>query len=165
MLDDRPVLRERILATATFSGIALATVFALDFIVTGGFDLGARRSASTYFEPLLAASITAPPPSSTVTALAWTDPSVLYDPRIIEEAPPVADLIDAGATNEPGEQIAAPSEEQLYREIEALYAEQDARAAQATADIERLTARSDDDAQPIYDARDLNPDPTAPDTQ
>jgi hypothetical protein len=164
MLDDRPALRERILATATFSGIALATVFALDFIVTGGFDLGARRSASTYFEPLLAASITAPPPSTTVTAVAWTDPSVLNDPRMIEEAPPVADLIGAAATTEPGEQIVAPSEEQLYREIEALYAEQDARA-QAADDIERLTARSDDHAQPIYDARDLNPDPTAPDTQ
>ncbi len=165
MLDDRPVLRERILASATFAGIAFGTLFALDFIVTGGFDFGAQRSASTYADPYGVASdaiIAQPPGASTVTPLA------LIDPTIIDTPPPTTeDLGDATAADQASDDSAAPSEDQLQREIAELYERQDQRAASAAdpyAGAEDAPA-ADEDAPVPYDDRDLRHDPTAPDTE
>ncbi|MBL8545724.1 MAG: hypothetical protein JNL81_04630 [Hyphomonadaceae bacterium] len=44
MLDDNPVLKERLMACGAFAGIALFAIAAVDVMVTGGFDLGAARA-------------------------------------------------------------------------------------------------------------------------
>jgi hypothetical protein len=38
MLEDRPILKDRLLALATFSGIAIAAVSGFELVITGGFD-------------------------------------------------------------------------------------------------------------------------------
>lgn len=156
MLDDRPKLREGLLATATFAAIAIGTLGALDFIVTGGFDFGARRTASSYGSPLVGASVlAAEPPASTITAMTWSAPEAVDEEQTAE------DLLDAAA--EPGEGVAAPSEDQLYREIAQLYLEQDAHEDEAE---DALTGAllGGGDMQAPYDERDLRPDPNAPDS-
>lgn len=157
MLDDRSKLREGLLATATFAAIALGTLGALDFIVTGGFDFGARRTASSYGSPLVGASVlAAEPPASTITAVTWSAPQAVNEEQTAE------DLHAA----EPGEGVAAPSEDQLYSEIAQLYLEQDARADedQAMDAGERTLRGGVDEAPALYDVRDLRPDPNAPDS-
>ena len=166
MTDERPLRHERLWAAATFAGIGLATLMALDFLVTGGFDFGAQRSRSSPVDPLGANVVAAPAPS-TVTALAWTDPAVAdpIDPAMADKAQPAEEASEESA-DEPTADVAAPSEDELYREIANLNAEQDARAAHGA---EREQAQVLDDAEAdepaLYDERDLNPDPTAPDSQ
>ena len=167
MPDERPVRRERLWAAATFAGIGLATVAALDFLVTGGFDYGAQRRASTYVDPLGASAVAAQAPDSTVTALGWADPAIAdpIDSAIVDDAPPAEELIE-GSADEAGDDIAAPSEDDLYREITRLYTEQDERGAQTAEDDEvQVLDEADEGEPPLYDERDLNPDPSAPDSQ
>ena len=164
MPSKKPVRRERLWAVATFAGIALATVAALDFLVTGGFDFAAQRTTSTYADPLT--DVAAPAPASAVTALAWSDP-VLADPvepALAEDALPAEELIE-GSADEPDHDVAAPSEDELYREIARLYAEQDERAARAAEEEAQALQDAEEDEAPLYDERDLNPDPSAPDSE
>jgi hypothetical protein len=44
MLEDNPILKQRLLALGAFSGIAVFAVAALDVMVTGGFDFGPGRT-------------------------------------------------------------------------------------------------------------------------
>jgi hypothetical protein len=164
MPDERSARRERLWAVATFAGIGLATVAALDFLVTGGFDFGAQRTTSTYADPLTA--VAAPAPASAVTALAWSDPAIAdpVEPALADDALPVEELIE-GSADEPAHDIDAPSEDELYREITRLYAEQDERAAQAAEEEAQALQDAEEDEAPLYDERDLNPDPSAPDSE
>ncbi|MGH6951463.1 MAG: hypothetical protein ACREH4_11345 [Vitreimonas sp.] len=163
MLDDQPIVRERLLATATFAAIALGTLAALDFLVTGGFDFGARRTASSYGSPLIGASspiLGAEPADSTVTALAWSDPLAVEEKEQTAE-----EQLDPAAATEPGG--TAPSGDQLYRAIAQLYLDQDASEDETvrTSDGERGLEGGDDGIQALYDERDLRPDPNAPDSE
>lgn len=157
MPDDRRKLRECLLATATFAAIGLATVGALDFLVTGGFDPGARRTASTYGSPLIGASVplAEAEPASTVTAVMWTDPVAVDEVELAED-----DMFDAAS--EPGE--AAPSGDQLTQEIAELYLEdapEDADEADDAAPVESALSGGDI----FFDPLDLLPDPNAPDSE
>jgi hypothetical protein len=164
MLDNRPILRERLLAAATFVAIGFGTLAALDFIVTGGFDYGARRTSSSYGSPLIGANagIAAEPAPSTVTTVVWTDP-------LAAEEAAADDLADAAETPAPDEAQTALSEDQLYRDIEQLYLGEETSAAEdetvATSGDESALHGGDDSAQTLYDARDLMPDPNAPDSE
>ena len=161
MPDDRRKLRERLLAAATFAAIGLATLGALDFLVTGGFDPGARRTASTYGSPLIGASVPlsdAEQPAPTVTAVTWIDPEAVDEVEQTDET-----LLDAAA--EPGEAVAAPSEDRLNQEIAELYLE-DARENEDEAEDAAPTESALSDGNDIfYDPLDLLPDPNAPDSE
>jgi hypothetical protein len=135
MLEDRPVLRERILATATFGGIALATAMALDVLVTGGIEFLPKPQPIHFIDPFAYAGISdarADAPSAITTAVTWNeqlpiDEAAMGTISIDEEALPPEELTgDANA--QVGGGFVAPSEAELHREIAALYAEQDARA-------------------------------------
>jgi hypothetical protein len=45
MLDDNPVLKERLMAFGAFAGIGLFAVAAVDVMITGGFDFGPARAS------------------------------------------------------------------------------------------------------------------------
>jgi hypothetical protein len=51
MLDDNPVLRERLMAFGAFAGIAVFAVAAVDVMVTGGFDFGPGRAPYNREQP------------------------------------------------------------------------------------------------------------------
>lgn len=51
MLDDNPVLRERLMAFGAFAGIAVFAVTAVDVMVTGGFDFGPGRAPYNRGQP------------------------------------------------------------------------------------------------------------------
>ena len=153
MLEDRPVLKDRLYAVATFGGIALATAMAFDFMVTGGFDFGARRTQSTYTDPFAFASaatssgISAWAPEANAHEVSWTAPMPLDDVTT-EDTPP----LDGDSTSSAvATQYAAPSEDELYREITALYEAQD-----ATQDEMDSRAYTEDEA-------DVEPPPEKPD--
>ena len=126
MLEDRPVLKDRLYAFATFGGIALATAMAFDFMVTGGFDFGAQRSQSTYTDPFAYASaaassaVSAWAPEANAHEVSWTTPMPIDEPAAGETE------LDGDSTGRAvAAEYAAPSEDELYREIAALYAQQD----------------------------------------
>lgn len=154
MLEDRPVLKDRLYAVATFGGIALATAMAFDFMVTGGFDFGAQRSQSTYTDPFAFASSAA---SSAVSALApeanarevsWTSPMPLDE--VATEDPQQLDGDSTGSAV--AAQYAAPSEDELYREITALYEAQDATQNEMDA---RAYADDEPEAEPVPEKPDV----------
>jgi|SRR5262245_7422910 len=137
MRHHRPPRREFLLATATFGAIALGTLLALDLLVTGGFEMTPPRTHPTYYTPLLARSAPVAPMEAEgdVAAVGWTQASPL-DPAQSEPDDAQAEPQEAQAT-QPGAdtagesaQVAAPSDDDVYREIEALFAVQDARAQQ-----------------------------------
>src|SRR5688572_23042707 len=93
MANDRSVRKERLLALATFGGIALATAMAIDFLVTGGFEIVPQRQHSPYVDPFAFASVSEASasdwtPQGTTTEVAWTDPLLVED----AEAAPSEDL-------------------------------------------------------------------------
>ena len=51
MLDNNPVLRERLMAFGAFAGIAVFAVAAVDVMVTGGFDFGPGRAPYNREQP------------------------------------------------------------------------------------------------------------------
>lgn len=51
MLDDNPVLKERLMALGAFAGIGLFAVAAVDVMITGGFDFGPGRASSGRDQP------------------------------------------------------------------------------------------------------------------
>jgi hypothetical protein len=51
MLDDKPVLRERLMAFGAFAGIAVFAFAAVDTMVTGGFDFGPGRAPYNRGQP------------------------------------------------------------------------------------------------------------------
>ncbi len=156
MLEDRPVLKDRLLATATFGGIALATAMAIDFLVTGGFEMLPPPTPSHYIDPFAYAGVAdarAETPSATTTAVAWNDPLLIEEQT---DAPPPEDLV-GDAEAQVGGGAVGPSEDDLYREIAALYASQDAQARaaeQRRADDAYVdeSAYEDAEAQPYEEA-------------
>jgi hypothetical protein len=129
MPEPHPARRERLLAMATFGGIALATMWALDFLVTGGFDIAVRRSSSHYVD------LIAPAPTSEQApeGAANTEAAPLSSAPAAPAAAPLAgehgDVARADVANYIG-----PSVDELYREIAALYAEQDATPSAGSGD-------------------------------
>ncbi|HEX8902034.1 hypothetical protein [Vitreimonas sp.] len=127
MLDDRPVLKERLLACAVFGAIAVGVVAASDLMITGGFDFpSAERDAladtPNYFQIAAEAWSENWTPEAQVRPAAWTGAappeahytSYDYEPQTL-----------VGAADEQALQFdryQAPSEEELRREIAELYA-------------------------------------------
>lgn len=139
MLENKPVLRERLLAAATFAGIALATIMALDFMVTGGFQFRSPRTPEPDFQPFAQSTVddvqSYRPRTGAASPVLWHEPMALDG----DPPPQPAGELAGGPDTDIGPRTAdaeaafdavqAPSEDELYREIDELYAAQDARAA------------------------------------
>lgn len=153
-------------AAAAFSGIALVSAVSLDLMVTNGWQIDPPPSqvrtseASPSYIAMMDGGWRSDYSYSTVS---WSDPM-----PIDEGAPaPVERLDGAVDATDPSYRTAqynAPSEEELYQEIAALYAEQDARAAeraaaQAEEDMRAVETVTDENYRTV--STDLEPDPVS----
>lgn len=134
MLENHPVLRDRLLALATFSGIAIGGVSGFDLVITGGFD---------FISP--GAEVREVAPSSYVQVIdaPWPD-----EGRVValssneymfagEAAAATLDDLAGGAADQSapdGGYPPAPDEEELSASIEALYEASGATAYEPVAD-------------------------------
>ncbi len=125
MLEHRPVLKERLLACAVFGALGIGVLAASDVMVTGGFDLpsterGAHADTPNYFQ--IAADTWSERMSSDAhvqdaawnEALPWDADYASYEAETLVGA---ADDADASFS-----QYQGPTEEELRREIAAMYA-------------------------------------------
>lgn len=127
MLDDRPILKDRLLALATFSGIAIAAVSGVEMVIGGGFDfvmpgqeiraVGPSSYVRVVDQPWSAEPTRLVPLSSNEYMFAGEDTP--YTTERLVGAAEDSDLPRGG--------YPAQSEEELYANIEALYARQDAQ--------------------------------------
>lgn len=125
MLEHRPVLRERLLACAVFGAIAIGVVAAGDVMVTGGFDFpsmerGAHANTPNFFQTASLSWDDWAPQADARTFEARTVMAVDDSAEYFAESEDLAGADDGGAIALSS--YIAPSEEELRREIEALYA-------------------------------------------
>lgn len=124
MLDDNPVLKERLMACGAFAGIAVFAVAAVDVLVTGGFDFGAERAPcyrdqpSAYVRMANAAEYV----SDRVQHISWDDAFTIGE----AEAVPSEELAGENDGSPPPQAPGQTSDEELSQAIGALYAEEPA---------------------------------------
>lgn len=150
MFDHNPVLRERMLALAAFTGIAVFAVAAVDVMITGGFDFAPDRTAvseqrqpSAYVRMVDAAQYV----SDRVRSVSWEQPA------LISEASAATTEELAGA-DDGSPQYADVSDADLYREIGALYEESEPEAAyveEPSYEVESGYATEPDDEYAAYE--------------
>lgn len=120
MLDDHPVLKDRLTATAVFSGIAIAAVAGFELIITGGFD---------FLMPGAEVREVAPSAYVTVLEVPWS-PEGRVIPLSSNEPLFAEDLVPASAEDLAGgyDDATAPqgvyperTQEDIYADVAALY--------------------------------------------
>lgn len=131
MLDNHPVLKDRLTACAVFSGIAIAAVSGMNLIIGGGFD---------FITPGNEIREVAPSQYVQVVDQPWAEqtryvPISSNEPMFAGETVAVSDESLAGAADDasaPAGHYPVQTEEDLYREVNALYQDQEQEAAAAT---------------------------------
>jgi hypothetical protein len=147
MLDDNPVLKERLMAFGAFAGIAVFGVAAVDVLVTGGFDFGARRAPydrdrpSAYVQMVDAANYVSDSIGSLGLGDAFARPP---DTSASEER--LAGQDDGSVTSANASEVDG---DDLYAEIAALYAQSD----------ELVAEEPDYEDAPAIDAEAVEPEP------
>lgn len=149
MLDNHPVLKDRLLALGTFSGIAVAAVAGFEMVIGGGMD---------FLMP--GEEIRAVAPSSFVRVIdqPWADQTRLVPLSSNEymfagEDAPYPEERLAGAYDDadaPAGHYPAVSEDELYANIEALYARQDATYTVEPVAYEPEVTAEEDDPYMLY---------------
>lgn len=142
MLDDNPVLKERLMACGAFGGIALFGVAAVNVLISGGFDFGAERAAyerhherpTAYVRVVDAANYV----GDRFRSMSWNEPLSIDDAEAA-----TSDL--AGANEGSAAADDAASGDGLRQQIAALYAGDAQRA----------------DEPDYYDAREIEDEPAA----
>lgn len=132
MLDDNPALKERLAATATFSVIAVAAVAGFELVISGRLDVLTPGREVREVAPSTYVTVHRVPwsPQTRLVPLSSTEPLFAgeTDPLRLDQLAGGYDDADAPDGGYP-----APSaEEDLYREIEALYAQEGAYASSRT---------------------------------
>jgi len=124
VLDNHPVLKDRLKACGVFSGIAIGAVAGFEMVITGGFD---------FITPGREIRQVAPSSYVTVVQEPWGQrarfvPVTSREPLFAGSASEYAEPLEGGAAPSPQprhEHAYAPvSEDELVREIEALYSAQ-----------------------------------------
>ncbi|ANP47414.1 hypothetical protein [Candidatus Viadribacter manganicus] len=119
MLENNPILRERLLAFGAFAGIAVFAVACVDTMVTGGFDFAPgrveqwRRQPSAYVRVVDAAQYVTDP----FREVSWDEPMFVGDAA----ASTTEDLAGANDGTPPSDVSTEASSENLYEEIASLY--------------------------------------------
>jgi hypothetical protein len=131
MLDAHPVLKDRLYAAATFSGIAIAAVAGFDMVISGGFDFLTPGREVREVAPSAYVTVYREPwsPEARVVALSSNEPLFAGEVQYTSDRL-VGGYDDAAAPDGASYSYPAPSEDELYRNIEALYAAQDAAVEQ-----------------------------------
>lgn len=121
MLDDNPVLKERLMAAGAFAGIGLFAIAAVDVMVTGGFDFGPGRAPQTREQPSAYVRVVdaAQYVSDRFREISWDEPLFVGDANAATDE----DLAGGDDGLPPPETFAEASGDDLYREVAALYTE------------------------------------------
>jgi hypothetical protein len=130
MLEDRPILVDRLKALGVFSGIAVAAVAGFELVISGSLDFitpgqEIREVAPSSYVQVVDSLWSA---DARVVALASTEPYFVdnyHDARADRDLAGGWEDRDAPDGGYPE----APSEDELYADIQALYAEMDAYRA------------------------------------
>lgn len=150
MLEQRPVLKERLLACAVFGAIAIGVVAASDVLVTGGFDFpsterGAYADTPNFFQ--VAARDQSDSLAPQAHARAWDEEFATdaeYTSSAAEELAGAADSTDTQFSAYRG-----PSEEELRREMAEMYAALPNASGDA-AYADDTYAQEPYEAEPVY---------------
>lgn len=122
MLDDKPVLKERLIAGGAFAGIALFAVVAIDVLVTGGLDFGPGQAP--YDRELPSAEVRFADASQyggdSYASPDWSGSLFLRPPDTTASQERLAGADDG---TPPPDTLGGASGDELYDEIAALYAE------------------------------------------
>ena len=112
MLEDNPVLKERLRAVGAFAGIAMFAVAAVDVMLTGGFDFAPGRTVSESQQPSAYVRVVdaAQYVSDRVRTISWDEP------MFIGEADAATSEELAGANDGSSHAISGPSGDELYSE-------------------------------------------------
>ena len=142
MLDDNPVLKERLMACGAFAGIALFAVTAVDVMLTGGFDFAPGRNPAAeqpgaYVRVVGAAQYV----SDRVRTISWDEP-MLVDDAAAANSEQLAGANDGSTTP----MSAEPSGDDLYSEIASLYERGEPEAAYVEEPSYEDTPAYDDEA-------------------
>lgn len=116
MLDDNPVLKERLMGLGAFAGIAVFAVAALDVMVTGGFDFAPARAAQAHEQPsaYVRMADAAQYVSDRVRTVSWDAPLIAGDAY-------AATSEDLDGANDGSPVSGEPTGDELYSEIASLY--------------------------------------------
>lgn len=165
-------LKEKVRAAGAFGGIALATVMALDMMITGGYQMPGlddlpELQPDANAERVVSLIDGGWQSEYAVTPIGWTDPLPMNEivrdtQRATEE---LAGAFDAPQDGYRETRYDVPSEDELYREIAALYARQDERAAESRRRAEETAAvaeiRMQEEVRMQEELRDVEADVTA----
>lgn len=173
MFEDRPVLKDRLQATATFSGIAIAAVAGFEMVIAGGFDFLTPGSEIRPVAPSSYVAIERAPwsPEMRVIPLSSREPLFAGAVEPIEVERPSAPPLAGGPRRDaPAPVRSAPAliEQDIYRQIEQLYA---GEAPAETAPYEDAPIiyedapaidQAEQDAAPPRIAEEIEPDSAVP---
>ncbi|QGZ95720.1 hypothetical protein [Terricaulis silvestris] len=147
MLDDRPILKDRLMAFGTFSGIAVAAVAGFEMVIGGGMD---------FLMPGQEIRAVAPSSYVRVVDTPWADQTRLVplssNEYMFAGEAPVAEERLAGARDDadaPRGSYPEVSEDDLYADIDALYQRQGADAL-AVEDIDANSGADEEEPYVLY---------------
>jgi hypothetical protein len=122
MLEDRPILKDRLMALGTFSGIAIAAVAGFEMVIGGGMDFVMPGQEIRAIAPSSYVRVVDQPWSAEPTRLV---PISSNEYMFAGEDAPSAERLAGGAddADAPRGDYPAQSEEDLYANIDALYAQ------------------------------------------
>ncbi len=126
MLEDRPVLKDRLTAGAVFAGIALGAVSGFELVITGGFDFLTPGREVREVAPSAYVIVERAPWQAEARYVRLSSTEPLFAGETVVNA--AGDLAGGpyDETAPDGAYATAPNEADLYREIEALYAQEPA---------------------------------------
>lgn len=131
MLDAmNPVLKDRLLALGTFSGIAVAAVAGVELVIGGGFDFLLPGEEIRQIAPSAYVQVVNEPWAEQTRLVPLSSNEYMFagedQPVSEERLVGASDDVDAPRGSYPA------SDEELYANINALYARQDARATEVS---------------------------------
>lgn len=131
MLEDHPILKDRLIATAVFSGIAVALVSGVNMIIGGGFDFITPGRDVTPRASFVRVLQTTWLPRADVTPTSNSPGAPMMD----ADAGTTENLVGAGDdTSTPDTYDAGPNTTELYRQVDELSAQDSASAADVSYD-------------------------------
>jgi hypothetical protein len=148
MLDDSPILKDRLMALGTFSGIAVAAVAGFEMVIGGGMD---------FLMPGQEIRAVAPSSYVQVVDTPWVDQTRLVPLSSNEylfageTAPTAEERLVGGRDDADAPQGSYPdvSEDDLYADIDALYQRQGLDAP-AVEDIDANSGADEDEPYVLY---------------
>ncbi len=156
MLDDNPVLKERLMAFGAFAGIGVFAIASVHVMISGGFEFEPSRSVQQRTQPTAFVRVVeaAHYVRDRVSEMSWDQPMF-----VDAEAAATAEEALAGANDgsRPVEAYSETSSDDLYEEIASLYENEPAQAYEDTSyqdeiyEGEPAQAASDDKPASAYE--------------